>query len=96
MYKISELRNYEVKEMYWAIYTIHKHKGENHREASGAAYEAVSLRYGITDIRIRNILKLSCKLTPEERTAFRTQYFERTVSLLELVNKILKNEFGYK
>ena len=50
---MAELRNYEVREMYWAIYTIHKHKGENHREASGSAYEAVSLRYDITEKRIR-------------------------------------------
>ena len=96
MYKISELRNYEVREMYWTIYTIHKHNGESHREAMGAAYEAVSLRYGITDIRIRKILKLTGKLTPEERTVFRTQYFERMVTLSELLSKVLKNEFGCK
>lgn len=96
MYKMSELRDYEVRELYWIVYTVHKRRGKNHREASIAAYEAVSLRYDITEKRIRNIKKVSNKITPELRINYRAQFYERIVSLQELIDLVLKNEFGHK
>lgn len=94
MYKHTNLRNYEVREMFYIIYSIKRENGLGNLKAKEAAFEAVGLRYDLSEKRIRNIIKEANQYTPEERLECRTLFFLRLKSLEELLKDVLKNEFG--
>lgn len=90
MYKEAEIRNYEIKELYFIVYKRAIRKGDGSLEAKEKAYCAIELRYSLGKGRVRNIMHDTIRVnSPIYANMFR----ERNEQLMELMEDV-KDETG--
>lgn len=82
---IIEVRNYEIREVYFIVYKRAMKQGVSPKDAKTEAYSAIELRYCISRESARRIVN-----TPAKRESARLMglFRERTEQLMELLREV--------
>ena len=85
MYKESEIRNYEIKELYFIVLKKAMKRGVSLKEAKDEAFSAVELRYCISKGTTENIIYKSIR---QVGSMYETLFKIRNIQLKELLEEI--------
>lgn len=85
LYKESEIRNYEIKELYFIVLRKALKRGLPHKEAKDEAFAAVELRYCISRGRTENILYETIR---QDGSMYKTLFRMRNEQLRDLLEDI--------
>jgi len=85
MYKESEIRNYEVKELYFIVLKKAMKRGLSLKEAKDDAFAAVELRYCISRGTTENIIYKSIR---QDGSMYKMLFKIRNAQLKELLEDI--------
>ncbi len=85
LYKESEIRNYEIKELYFIVLRKALKRGLSHKEAKDEAFTAIELRYCISRGRTENIIYETIR---QDGAMYKTLFKMRNEQLRELLEDI--------
>lgn len=82
---IIEVRNYEIREMYFIVYKKAMSLGKKSKDAKIDAYTAIELRYCISSERARRIVNARIKYNTARLNIL---FKERTEQLIDLLKEV--------
>jgi len=85
MYKESEIRNYEIVQLYFIVYRKAMKRGLPHKEAKEDAFSAIELRYCISRGTVKNIMS---KTIRKDGVMYKSLFKLRLKQLIELLEEI--------
>jgi hypothetical protein len=85
MYKESEIRNYEIIQLYFIVYRNAMKRGLQHKEAKEDAFSAIELRYCISRGTVKNIMS---KTKRKDGAMYKTLFKIRLKQLVELLEEV--------
>lgn len=83
-YSIDNYRNQEIRDMYYIIFNNRIKEGCDEKIAKRIAYDSVSMRFNITNDRIRHIL-----YTKGNNPAYRTFFYTNNKEILNNLNELV-------
>jgi hypothetical protein len=89
LYKQSDIRDYEIRELFFIIYKKALRDGLTRKRARIEAYNAIELRYCISSSRARIIINSSYR---DVRGYFPSMFVERNLELLELMKLVINEQ----
>lgn len=92
MYKQSDIRDYEIKEIYFIVYRASIEEGKSSCDARYDAFSAIELRYSLSKSRSRNIIRGNIRNNNYIYAGLFAERLEQLKKLVEVIDNGIKQK----